>query len=54
MNFTDAELEEIYNVVYEDVYYGEDGDVYGDHPAVVARRVALEKITDEMKKRKLL
>lgn len=54
MEFTDAELEETYSTLYEEVHYGDDDVVYGDTPKVHALQSALSKVTDEMKRRKLL
>lgn len=53
MDLTDEELNEIWSVLYDKVYYGDDDYVYGDSPEAVAGRSALEKLRAEIKRRNL-
>lgn len=53
MDLTDAELSAVHNVLYDEAYYGDDEIVYGNGPEAVALRLALAKVEDEAKKRKL-
>jgi hypothetical protein len=54
VELTDDELDQVWSVLYDEVYYGDDDIVYGDTPRVHALRSALEKVTSEAKRRKLL
>ena len=51
MNLTDEELEEIFDTLYDEVYYGDDEIVYTSQGDVL--RSALAKVEDEIKRRKL-
>lgn len=53
MDLTNAELEAIYDVIYDEAYYGDDEVVYGNGDHAVALRLALAKVEDERKRRKL-
>ena len=53
MILTDAELESLHSVLYDEVYYGDDEIVYGDGLEAVNLRSALKKVEDEAKRRKL-
>lgn len=53
MILTDAELEAVYDVLYDEAYYGDDEVVYGNGPHAVALRLALAKVEDERKARGL-
>lgn len=53
MHLTDAELEAIHDVIYEEAYYGDDEVVYGNSPHAIALRTALAKVEDEAKRRNL-
>lgn len=51
MELTDVELDELHNLVYDVVHYGDDEIVYGDSPEAVLLRSVLSKLHDEAKKR---
>ena len=51
MELTDDELSELFDVLYDNVYYGEAEIVYGNTLRGVARRSLLKKVEDEGKKR---
>jgi hypothetical protein len=51
MELTDAELNELHDLVYDKVCYGGDEIVYGDGPKAVLLRSILSKLTDEAKRR---
>lgn len=53
MELTDEEIDALHSCVYDEVYYGDDDVVYDDSDYAVNLRSALEKITDEAKRRKL-
>lgn len=53
MDLTDEELDVVYDILYDEVYYGDDEFVYGDSPEANAARSALEKLNVEGKRRKL-
>lgn len=53
MELTDAELDSLHGVLYDQVHYGSDEIVYGDGQEAVNLRSALEKVTNEAKRRKL-
>lgn len=53
MELTDAELDSVHSVLYEEAYYGDDEVVYGNGPYAVALRTALAKVEDEIKARGL-
>lgn len=53
MILTNDELEAIYDVIYNEAYYGDDEVVYGNGAHAVALRRALTKVEDERKRRKL-
>lgn len=53
MEFTDEELSAMYSVLYDEAYYGDDEVVYGNGPHAVALRLALAKVEDEAKRRRL-
>lgn len=50
MDLTDDELEEIFDVLYDHVYYGEDEIMYTSQGDIL--RSALGKVEDEIKKRR--
>lgn len=54
MKLTDDELGAIYDVIYNETYYGDDEVVYGNGAHAVALRLALVKVEDEAKRRGLL
>jgi predicted ABC-class ATPase len=53
MELTNQELEVVHTTLYNAAYYGDDDIVYGDGPEAVLLRSALEKVTDEARRRKL-
>lgn len=53
MHLTNDELEAIYDVIYDEAYYGDDEVVYGNGAHAVALRRALAKVEDERKARGL-
>ena len=50
---TDEELEHAYDVLSDQIYYGDDEIVYGDGPKAVALRSVVRKLSNEAKVRKL-
>jgi len=53
MELTDDELSELFDVLYDNVYYGEAEIVYGNTLRGVARRSLLKKVDDEASRRGL-
>lgn len=53
MQLTDAELEVIYDIIYDYAYYGPDEIVYGNGAEAVSLRTGLAKVEDERKARGL-
>lgn len=51
MELTDAEVDAVWSILYNEVHYGDDDFVYGDSPEAVAARSALEKFRAELKER---
>lgn len=51
IEFSDEELSEIHNVLYDEAYYGDDEVVYTSKGDTLRR--ALGKVEDEAKRRKL-
>lgn len=51
MDLTDAELQEVYDVLYDEAYYGDDEIVYTSAGDLL--RSALSKVRDEIKRRGL-
>jgi len=51
IEFTDGELSEIHDVLYNEAYYGDDEIVYTSAGDLLRR--ALGKVEDEAKRRKL-
>ena len=49
MELSDDELEAVWDVLYDEVYYGDDDVVYGDGPKSINLRSALAKVEHEAK-----
>ena len=49
MELTDDELSALWDLLYDEVYYGDDETVYGDGPKAVALRSTLAKVEHEAK-----
>lgn len=49
MDLTDEELSDLYDVLYDEAYYGDDEIVYTSQGDVL--RSALRKVEDEIKRR---
>jgi hypothetical protein len=50
MELSNEELEEVFDILYDHVHYGDDSIVYG--PAGDLARAALERVEDEIEKRR--
>lgn len=51
MDLSDEELGYVYDVLSDEIYYGDDEIVYGDGSKAVALRSAVTKVVEECKRR---
>ena len=52
MELTDDELDAVHSCLYDEAYYGDDEVVYGDGEYTINLRSALEKVWNEVHRRK--